>query len=232
MKESRLALYTAALGAFTAGEALAATGNDFSLMMINRGSSADGSGTWNVDGDAFPDFYAWALWSWSTTPADGYGYIVLSDYGNSSPYGVVGSYIGYDYPAYYGAESLPPGDTVDGSDAFVPPPGNNAALHFKNYGMTQNHMPFSTPGGYMGFLFDIPGNSPFYGCAAASVTPDSYGVPRLDITNVVYGDATGEAVTCPQAVEPRPVPVTAASIPLGLGLLALGAAYVRRRQRR
>ncbi len=84
----------------------------------------------------------------------------------------------------------------------------------------------------MGFVFDIPNNSPYYGCAAVSVTDDSNGIPLLDITEVVYGDATGEAVTCRAAIEPRAVPVAAAAIPASLGLLALGAAFARRRQRR
>ncbi len=123
MNESRLAIYMAALGSVSVGNAMAADGNDFSLPMMQSGPNyAYGNGYWDVDGDGTDDFSVYGYWGWSDqgTPADGTGYIQINDYnGGSPPYNsVVGSYIGGYYP-YYGVDALSPGDTVDSGRSFL-----------------------------------------------------------------------------------------------------------------
>lgn len=230
--ERRLRNYSAAIGSLAVAAPALGAVEDIQLQTVEGTESSTDfftySGSLDLDGDGTEDFSVFGFYS----TAGDYGYIDLSGDSTSDPdlpYNL--GHAEYNASAYsYVAIPLEAGETVDESTGAY-------TSFFRVFGHQPDYEEFFEQRGFVGVNFDIPGNSPHFGCMEILVEDDNGdGAPDLQVVGGVYDDDPETAVDCASRgfvpPEPRTVPVNGLTFWL-TALLAGGAMlYSGQRRRR
>lgn len=236
LPEKRLTHYSAAIGSLVAAGSAAAAVQDVPPQSVESNQGDPGfytySGSLDVDGDGVNDFNVSGFYD---TSQGEQGYISVSGLftdDNDLPYnqvhaeynGYVGAYVGIPMTA---------GETVDGT---LPYSVFNISLHRVGQG-GDDYEAFLEQRGFLGVEFDIPAESPHFGCMDIEITDSNTdGAPDLVVHGGVYDDLTDTPVDCASTSggsgPPEAVAVPANGLVFWLTAAMLGGALLYNGQRR